>query len=80
MSNQVMVQGIMCYISENVRLIRERLGLSQKELAARIGVSYPRISEIENQKGEPRITTIEKVAHGLGVSVMELMKPPRKKN
>ena len=32
-----------------------------------------------NNKGEPKITTIEKVAIGLGVSVMELIRPPKKK-
>lgn len=79
MSNQLTVLGIMCYISENVRLLRERLGLTQKQLAEKIGVSHPRISDIENHKGEPKITTIERVAEGLGVSVLDLMKPPRKK-
>ena len=69
----------MCQISANVKRIREKLGLSQKELADRIGVSFPRISEIENGKGEPRITTIEKVARGLGVSVLDLLRPSKKK-
>ncbi len=68
----------MCQISANVKRIREKLGLSQKELADRIGVSFPRISEIENGKGEPRITTIEKVARGLGVSVLDLLRPSKK--
>lgn len=70
----------MCYISENVRILRERLGLTQMQLAEKIGVSHPRISDIENQKGEPRFSTIEKVAEGLGVTVFDLMKPPKKKN
>jgi transcriptional regulator with XRE-family HTH domain len=78
MSNQITVEGIMCQISANVKRIREKLGLSQKELADRIGVSFPRISEIENGKGEPRITTIEKVARGLGVSVLDLLRPSKK--
>jgi transcriptional regulator with XRE-family HTH domain len=79
MSNQLMVQGIMGHISENVKRLRQKLGLTQEQLAERIGVSFPRISEIENNKGEPKITTIEKVAIGLGVSVMELIRPPKKK-
>lgn len=78
MSNQLVVEGIMCNISENVRKFREKLGLTQQQLAEKIGVSYPRISEIENSKGEPKITTIEKVARGLGVSVMDLIRPSRK--
>jgi transcriptional regulator with XRE-family HTH domain len=69
----------MGHISENVKRLRRKLGLTQEELAERIGVSFPRISDIENAKGQPRIDTIEKVAHGLGVSVMELIRPTKKK-
>jgi transcriptional regulator with XRE-family HTH domain len=55
-----------------IRLRRER-GLTQAELANRLGVSQPRIAEVEAGDANPRLITLSKIAHALGVSLSELL-------
>lgn len=71
----------MVTLATNLRTIRARAKVSQKELANRVGVSYPRISEIENGKGNPTIETLEKIAIALNVNISDLFngKTSRKK-
>lgn len=56
-----------------IRTLREKKGLSQTQLAERIGVSSKTVSKWETAKGLPDITLIEPLAKELGVSVLELM-------
>ena len=56
-----------------IRTLREKKGLSQQQLAERIGVSSKAVSKWETAKGLPDITLIEPLAKELGVSVLELM-------
>ena len=56
-----------------IRTLREKKGLSQTQLAERIGVSSKAVSKWETAKGLPDITLIEPLAKELGVSVLELM-------
>jgi DNA-binding XRE family transcriptional regulator len=50
---------------------RKHLGINQKELAARAGVSQPALSQMENSDN-PRSTTLEKLALAMGLSVHQL--------
>jgi len=43
------------------------MGLDQKFVSSRSGVSQQRISEIERGKVDPRITTLLKILGGVGV-------------
>ena len=62
------------YITANtIKALREKKGLTQLELAERIGVTSKAVSKWETAKGLPDITLIEPLARALGVSVMELM-------
>ncbi len=54
-----------------LREARERKELSQRRLGEIAGVSYPRISALENG-GEARQSTAEKLAKALGVDVKVL--------
>lgn len=45
---------------------RKAKGLSQKELAERCGMKPSNLSRIENGNGNPSLTTLLKIAHGLG--------------
>lgn len=54
-----------------VKAWRKHLGISQKELAARAGVSQPALSQMENSDN-PRSTTLEKLAKAMGLSVHQL--------
>ena len=56
-----------------IRRLRERKGMTQGELAQRIGVSGKAVSKWETARGLPDISLMEPLAEALGVSVMELM-------
>lgn len=48
---------------------REELGLSQTELAERLGMHQAAIARMENGRVVPRIDTLSHVARALGVRV-----------
>ena len=56
-----------------IKRLREEKGLTQGDLAEKIGVSSKAISKWETAKGLPDIFLIEPLSAALGVSVMELM-------
>lgn len=57
--------------------IRGELGLTQKELADRIGVTDKAVSKWETGRGFPDVGILEALAKELGVSVIELMNGER---
>ena len=59
-------------IAERVRENRKRLGLTQEELAGRLGVSPQTVSYWENG-GYPDITMLPVIANHFGITVDELM-------
>lgn len=62
------------YITASViRMLREKKGMTQAQLAEKIGVSCKAVSKWETAKGLPDISLIEPLSQALGVSVMELM-------
>jgi len=56
-------------LGKNLRLAREREGLTQEAVAERSGVHPTEVSRIESGKRDPRIATVEAV----GVSVSDLL-------
>ena len=54
-------------ISENIKLLREQYGLSQKELGQIAGVSDKAVSTWEQGIKEPRIGAIQKIADHFGI-------------
>lgn len=56
-----------------IRQLRERRGLKQVDLAARLAVSDKAVSKWETGKGYPDITLLEPLSHTLGVSIAELL-------
>ena len=48
---------------------RERLGLTQRELAAISGVKQPAIARLESMKRSPQIDTLFKLLHPLGLTL-----------
>ncbi|MBB2918118.1 helix-turn-helix domain-containing protein [Cupriavidus alkaliphilus] len=55
-----------------VRAWREYLSLTQKEVAARLGISQPAYAEQENSTGKLRKATREKIATALGITPGQL--------
>ena len=58
---------------QSIRQLRETRGLTQVQLAQKIGVSDKAVSKWETSRGLPDISLIEPLAKALGVSVVELM-------
>jgi transcriptional regulator with XRE-family HTH domain len=58
-------------IGERLREIRERLGFSQRALAARAGVTNGMISLIEKNRSSPSVATLKKILDGLSMSLAE---------
>lgn len=56
-----------------IRALREKKGLTQKQLADRLSVSDKTVSKWETRRGLPDITLLEPLAAALGVSVAELL-------
>jgi transcriptional regulator with XRE-family HTH domain len=66
-------------LAQNIKRLRTQSGLTQSQLAERIGISYPRISEIERQEGNPTLATIEKLANFFNVSSAFLLSEQKNK-
>ena len=62
------------YVTANtIRQRREERGLTQAELAVKLGVSSKTISKWETGKGLPDISLLQPLAEALGISLIELM-------
>ena len=59
--------------NENLKIARERKGLSQKDMAENIGVAKSTYSLYESGNREPNVQTIKKIADILNVSADELL-------
>lgn len=61
-------------LGENLRKLRLKNKLSQGDLAKMLNVNRAYISNIENGRMNPTLSTLEKIAGALGVSSCELLK------
>lgn len=55
---------------------RERAGLSQRQLAERIGMSHSYISRLEGDQHSPSVDTLCRLAEALGVDAKDLLVCP----
>jgi transcriptional regulator with XRE-family HTH domain len=60
-------------LGDRIRQARERVGLSQIELARRIGLSKNAMNSIETGDADPRASRIVAIAQELGVSTDALL-------
>ena len=61
-------------LAATARAIRARDQLTQREVAARAGLSKRLVSDIENERANPRIIHLDQLARGLGLDgVQELL-------
>lgn len=63
-------------LGTNIERLRTEQGLDLQRFAQVAGVSRPTIYEIERGEGDPKLSTIRKIAEALDVSVAELFAPP----
>lgn len=59
-------------IGGNIKRIRKKRGLTQKELAERLGVTQQNLAQYENSKRFPKSETIAKIASALECSSSDL--------
>lgn len=59
-------------MDNNIAALRKERGLSQKELAEKVGISYWWLNHIENGKRRPSTLLLEKIAKALGVHVKDI--------
>jgi len=57
-------------IAERVRQARERLGMTQSELATRIGSTQPAIARLEAGGVTPNLDTLHRIAEALGLELV----------
>lgn len=62
---------VVAIIAHNIKRLREVKGLSQKEIYTGSGIPQGQYSRIENGKVEPSVSTLEKLAKVLEVSISE---------
>jgi transcriptional regulator with XRE-family HTH domain len=61
-------------LGENIKKLRIEKDISQIEFARILGVDRSFVSNIENGKNNPTLSTITSLAKALGVSTNELLK------
>ena len=59
-------------IGEKIKSIRKAKGMTQKEFADIVGLSIATIQGYEQGKYQPKIETIDKIAHALNIDISEL--------
>ena len=59
-------------IGDNIKKAREAKGWSQKEVALSLKMDQSQYSKVENNKTDPHLSTIEKIAKALGISTEDL--------
>src|ERR1700676_4638718 len=61
------------HLAASIRSMRLRNGLSQRQLAARMSVPRTYVSKIENEKATPTLSSLERLARALEVTVPDLL-------
>ncbi|HEX2207639.1 MAG TPA: helix-turn-helix transcriptional regulator [Longimicrobium sp.] len=67
--------GSRLVIARNVLRLRVRAGITQSELARRVGTSQPRIAQIESAQANVTVDTLDRIAAAFGVEPAKLFNP-----
>lgn len=65
----------MSALGTTLREARERLGLTQEQVAQRSGVHATEVSRIEAGKRDPQVSTVERLAEAVEVKPGQLLEP-----
>ena len=63
-------------VARNVLRLRVRAGLSQTQLAQRLGTSQPRVAQIEAAQANLTVDTLDRIAEAFSVQTATLFKRP----
>jgi transcriptional regulator with XRE-family HTH domain len=65
---------VLATIGENIKRVRKEKKMTQKDLGEIVGISNTYLSDIEIGRTNPSIKTLKRIAKGLEVSYVELLK------
>ena len=60
-------------VGKNIARLRERAGMTQTQLADRLGLAQASIAQWENGTTEPRLGKLDAIAEALGCQIDELL-------
>ena len=58
---------------ELIKAARKKAGMTQAQLAEKLGISYVGVSQWENDLRNPKLDTLQRIAAALGVPVQDLI-------
>lgn len=64
-------------LSQGIRAAMRKQELNQQELASRSGLHTSSLSDILNEKVNPKTETIARIEAGLGMNVFEILDQPK---
>ena len=70
-------EEIVARLATNLRYYRKQRGLSQSELAVRVGVDTRQIGRIEQQVNAPSIVLCYRIAQSFEISIDDILAPDR---
>ncbi|WP_462266129.1 helix-turn-helix domain-containing protein [Mucilaginibacter sp.] len=62
-------------VGKNIRMVRHKNGLSQEQVASRLGISIPALSKIETGVTDVNLSRLEQIAAIFEISVANLLMP-----
>ena len=63
----------MNFFASNIKFLRKQKGLTQSELADKIGINRPKIGSYEEGRAEPKLGVIQQISHFYKVNIDDLL-------
>ena len=60
-------------IGQRIKQARKAAGITQEQLADRLGISFQSVSQWERDKRSPKKETIDKIANAIGCNALDLL-------
>jgi transcriptional regulator with XRE-family HTH domain len=67
-------------LAENVQKFRKQIGLSQEKLSKLCGLHHSYVGRLERDGGNPELSTMKRLADRLGVTVVDLLTPAKRRS
>ena len=67
-------------INKNIKNLRKRLGLTQEQFCEKIGISLQGLSNLERNRYQPTVDTIDKICKAFKVTPSELLVEPNEES
>ena len=63
----------MNFFASNIKFLRKQKGLTQSELADKVGINRPKIGSYEEGRAEPKLGVIQQISHFYKVNIDDLL-------